>query len=97
MTGVLGAIIGIVMWMLPAGAIQPSLPAERWHLLWIVCALLAAIGSWVGNILWNAAQKRLPLTLSGQMIAFETLRCSMPSSTMAAGRTHLKSWPSFCC
>jgi drug/metabolite transporter (DMT)-like permease len=72
-TGVLGAIIGIVMWMLPAGTVQASVPAERWHLFWIVCALLAAMGSWVGNMLWNAAQKRLPLTLSGQMIVFETL------------------------
>jgi drug/metabolite transporter (DMT)-like permease len=72
-TGVLGAIIGLAMWLLPAGTVQASVPAERWHMFWIVCALLATIGSWVGNMLWNAAQKRLPLTLSGQMIAFETL------------------------
>jgi drug/metabolite transporter (DMT)-like permease len=33
-----------------------------------------AIGaSWLGNGLWNAASKRLPLTLSGQLIVFETL------------------------
>ena len=36
--------------------------------------MVLAIGaSWLGNGLWNAAAKRLPLTLSGQMIVFETL------------------------
>jgi drug/metabolite transporter (DMT)-like permease len=34
---------------------------------------LAIGASWLGNGLWNAASKRLPLTLSGQMIVFETL------------------------
>jgi drug/metabolite transporter (DMT)-like permease len=72
-TGVLGAALGLIVWMLPAGTVQASLPAERWQMFWIVCAALAAIGSWVGNMLWNAAAKRLPLTLSGQMIVFETL------------------------
>lgn len=63
-TGLLGAMLGIVVWMLPAA---------RWHLFWIVSVALATGGSWLGNMLWNAAAKRLPLTLSGQMIAFETL------------------------
>ncbi|WP_244848517.1 DMT family transporter [Caballeronia sp. SL2Y3] len=72
-TGVLGAVLGAVVWMLPAGAVQASVPAARWHLFWIVCFALATGGSWLGNMLWNAAAKRLPLTLSGQMIAFETL------------------------
>ncbi|WP_244813626.1 DMT family transporter [Caballeronia sp. Lep1P3] len=72
-TGVLGAALGALLWMLPAGTVQASLPAARWHLYWIVCFALASGGSWLGNMLWNAASKRLPLTLSGQMIAFETL------------------------
>ena len=72
-TGVLGAVLGAIVWMLPAGAVQANLPTTRWHLFWIVCFALASGGSWLGNMLWNAASKRLPLTLSGQMIAFETL------------------------
>jgi drug/metabolite transporter (DMT)-like permease len=72
-TGVLGAVLGLIVWMLPSGAVQATVSAERWQLFWIVSAALAAIGSWVGNMLWNAAAKRLPLTLSGQMIVFETL------------------------
>ena len=34
---------------------------------------LAVGASWLGTGLWNAASKRVPLTLSGQLIVFETL------------------------
>ncbi len=39
-------------------------------------ALMAAIGlfaSWLGTLCWNAASQRLPTTLAGQLIVFETL------------------------
>jgi len=39
-------------------------------------ALMAAIGllaSWLGTLCWNAASQRLPTTLVGQLIVFETL------------------------
>jgi drug/metabolite transporter (DMT)-like permease len=72
-TGLLGVVLGVVVWMLPAGTVQADVPAARWHVFWIVSVALATGGSWLGNMLWNAAAKRLPLTLSGQMIAFETL------------------------
>jgi drug/metabolite transporter (DMT)-like permease len=72
-TGLLGLVLGAVVWMLPAGTVQASVPAARWHVFWIVCFALATGGSWLGNMLWNAAAKRLPLTLAGQMIVFETL------------------------
>jgi drug/metabolite transporter (DMT)-like permease len=72
-TGVLGGALWLVVLMLPAGTVQASVPAARWQMFWIVSFALALGGSWLGNTLWNAASKRLPLTLSGQMIAFETL------------------------
>jgi drug/metabolite transporter (DMT)-like permease len=72
-TGVLGGSVWLIVLALPAGTVQASVPAERWHLFWVVCLAMAVGGSWLGNALWNAAAKRLPLTLSGQMIAFETL------------------------
>ncbi|SAK63997.1 multidrug DMT transporter permease [Caballeronia fortuita] len=72
-TGLLGVALGAIVWMLPSGTVQASVPASRWHVFWIVCFALATGGSWLGNMLWNAAAKRLPLTLSGQMIVFETL------------------------
>jgi drug/metabolite transporter (DMT)-like permease len=72
-TGVLGAVVWIVLMLLPAGTVQASVAPARWQTFWIVSFALALGGSWLGNTLWNAAAKRLPLTLSGQMIAFETL------------------------
>jgi drug/metabolite transporter (DMT)-like permease len=72
-TGGLGALMWVLFLVLPAGSVQTSVGPDRWQLFWAVSFALALGGSWVGNMLWNAAARRLPLTLSGQMIAFETL------------------------
>lgn len=43
---------------------------------WRFVGLMAAIGllaSWLGTLCWNAASQRLPTTLAGQLIVFETL------------------------
>ncbi|WP_348697530.1 DMT family transporter [Duganella fentianensis] len=44
-----------------------------WGLFWIVNGLLALGASVIGNHLWNIASRKVPLTLSGQLILFETL------------------------
>jgi drug/metabolite transporter (DMT)-like permease len=44
-----------------------------WALFWTVNALLALGASVIGNHLWNVASRRVPVTLSGQLILFETL------------------------
>jgi len=52
-------------WPMPLG------PAPERYL-----ALMFAIGlfgSWLGTLCWNAASQRLPTTLAGQLIVFETL------------------------
>ncbi|CDY78812.1 FIG006442: Integral membrane protein [Caballeronia glathei] len=72
-TGVLGALLWVLVLLLPSGTVQAAVSTERWQMFWAVSLALAVGGSWLGNTLWNAAAKRLPLTLSGQMIAFETL------------------------
>lgn len=75
-TGLLGAALWMVVAALPAGfATAPHGPLadSRWHLFWMLNLGLAIGASWLGNGLWNAASKRLPLTLSGQLIVFETL------------------------
>lgn len=44
-----------------------------WGLFW-TCNLLLALGaSVIGNQLWNVASRRLPVTLTGQLILFETV------------------------
>ena len=59
--------------------------------------LMLALGlcaSWLGTLLWNQASKRLPTSLSGQLIVFETLsaltyaflwRGAMPPAQTLAG------------
>jgi drug/metabolite transporter (DMT)-like permease len=52
-------------WPMPLG------PApERYLALMFAIGLL---GSWLGTLCWNAASQRLPTTLAGQLIVFETL------------------------
>lgn len=75
-TGVLGAALWLACPLLPtamSATLSTPLPAPRWHVFWLLNLGLAVGASWVGNGLWNAASKRLPLTLSGQLIVFETL------------------------
>lgn len=72
-TGALGAALWLVIAVLPSGGPQDELADGRWHTFWLLNLGLAIGASWLGNGLWNAASKRLPLTLSGQMIVFETL------------------------
>jgi len=73
MTGLLGVLLGIAALTVPGSLHQGAMALPRWHMFWLVNLVLAVGASWLGNGLWNAASKRLPLTLSGQMIVFETL------------------------
>lgn len=76
-TGVLALLIGIAAWAFAAagaGAQAASAaPPRDWMLFWTCNALLALGASVVGNQLWNVASRRVPVTLSGQLILFETL------------------------
>lgn len=72
-TGALGAALWLVIALLPPGSLLATLGSARWHTFWMLNLGVAIGASWLGNGLWNAASKRLPLTLSGQMIVFETL------------------------
>ena len=51
----------------------PAHDASGWLRLLAVSGALALFASVIGNGFWNAASRRLPLSLSGQMIVFETL------------------------
>lgn len=50
-----------------------ELPAERWQMFWLVNLAVSILASLFGNWMWNAATRLLPISLSGQMIVFETL------------------------
>ncbi|QQK01456.1 DMT family transporter [Burkholderia sp. Bp9017] len=72
-TGVIGGLCWVTILALPSGTVQAAVPAPRWQLFWVLNLALAIGASWLGNGLWNAASKRMPLTLSGQLIVFETV------------------------
>jgi drug/metabolite transporter (DMT)-like permease len=50
-----------------------SHPAADWTQLIAVSAGTAVLASILGNALWNSASRRLPMTMTGQMVIFETL------------------------
>jgi len=74
-TGVLGGLIWLLVWLLPgdvAGFAEHTARAD-WLRFWTANLGVAIVCSWFGNWMWNAAARRLPVTLGGQMLVFETL------------------------
>lgn len=71
-TGVLSMGLTVIA-LLVAGTSWASSGGRAWGTFWAVNAAVALGASLIGNNLWNVASRRLPLTLSGQMIVFETL------------------------
>ena len=68
---VLAVADGAGLPLLPAGFDFPTGPR-----LWPYVGLMMAVGlfaSWLGTLCWNEASQRLPTTLVGQLIVFETL------------------------
>jgi drug/metabolite transporter (DMT)-like permease len=74
-SGVLALVVGGVLLLAGLGpAPAPAAAAARnAGLFWLVNSALALGASVIGNHLWNNASRRLPVTLSGQLILFETL------------------------
>lgn len=90
-SGVLGALVWLALACLPepltAAMGLKAMPAGRWQMFWCVNMALAFGASWLGNGLWNRASRALPLTLSGQMIVFETL------FALLYGFAYAQRWP----
>lgn len=79
----LGQALGLPL--LPTGFDFPAGPRP-----WAYLGLMLAIGlfaSWLGTLCWNEASQRLPTTLVGQLIVFETL------AALAYAQWHRGQWP----
>ena len=86
--------ISLALWnaLADGGLALPFGPTpQRFVLLMLAIGLFA---SWLGTLCWNEASQRLPTTLAGQLIVFETLaalayafalRGQMPGATTLAG------------
>lgn len=78
----------------PSAAASPTVPAPDWTLFIAISLVLGLVTSWASNAFWNMASTRLPPSLLGQMIVFETIAGiaygavwshALPSWTVLAG------------
>lgn len=72
-TGVMAIVLAAIGVLVAPQAVPTGIAADRWMAFLWVSLFLAVFGSWVANGLWNAATRRLPMSLGGQLIVFETL------------------------
>jgi drug/metabolite transporter (DMT)-like permease len=82
-TGLLSLVLVVPAFLLGGG----SHPRVAWAGFWAVSFAVAIGASVIGNGLWNAASRLLPLSLSGQLIVFETL------FALLYGFLHEGRWP----
>ncbi len=72
--GVLSLVLWpVALWWQDLGHNGNPLPPARWQAFWLVNLTVAILASLLGNWMWNAATRLLPISLSGQLIVFETL------------------------
>jgi drug/metabolite transporter (DMT)-like permease len=87
LTGVATGLLSLVL-VVPAFALGGKAhAASAWSLFWGVSFAVAIGASVIGNGLWNAASRLLPLSLSGQLIVFETV------FALLYGFLHEGRWP----
>lgn len=75
-TGAISLVVGGIAYAIFHADVTGAAGAASgrdWTLFWICNGLLALGASVIGNHLWNIASRRVPVTLSGQLILFETL------------------------
>jgi drug/metabolite transporter (DMT)-like permease len=68
-TGSQALVLAVPAFLLASG----THPASKWLYFAGVMSAVALFCSVIGNALWNRASRLLPLTMSGQLIVFETL------------------------
>ncbi|PIB93629.1 DMT family transporter [Caulobacter sp. FWC2] len=87
LTGLATGLLSLVL-VIPAFALGGKVHAPpAWGWFWMVSFAVAIGASVIGNGLWNAASRLLPLSLSGQLIVFETL------FALLYGFLHEGRWP----
>jgi drug/metabolite transporter (DMT)-like permease len=70
----LAGYLGFLIWSSVGGGGGFELPfGPRPALYVVLMVLIAFFASWLGTLCWNQASQRLPTTLAGQLIVFETL------------------------
>lgn len=75
------------LYWVASGATQSSPWGSRIDAFIGLMVAIGLLASWLGTLLWNQASQRLPTTLSGQLIVFETL------AALAYGYAWRGQWP----
>jgi drug/metabolite transporter (DMT)-like permease len=89
-TGIIALVVAALAVALGYGGVTGGTSAaggRDWSLFWTCNVLLALGASVIGNQLWNVASRRVPVTLSGQLILFETL------FALLYGFLYRQAWP----
>ncbi len=70
----LAGYLGFLLWSSAGASATFALPfgPRPWAFVGVM-AVMAFFASWLGTLCWNQASQRLPTTLVGQLIVFETL------------------------
>ena len=71
--GISTGLIALVMALVALGVGGHAAAGRDWLRFWGLIALVATAASVIGNQLWNIACRRVPVTLSGQLLLFEVL------------------------
>lgn len=75
-SGLIALLIGaacMAVWHADITGAAGVASGRNWSVFWMTNVLLALGASVIGNHLWNIASRQVPVTLSGQLILFETL------------------------
>ena len=72
-SGLVAVPIGAASLLFFHAGVTDAVTGRDWALFWVYNGLLALGASVIGNQLWNIASRRLPVTLTGQLILFETV------------------------
>jgi drug/metabolite transporter (DMT)-like permease len=99
--GLCTGCISVLLWLIASifrfSAVDLSLPENTQTLFWITNMMLAVVSSWLGYLAWNLCSRRLPVSLTGQMVVLKPFsRCYMVLSIHSAFRISRKVPPLRC-
>lgn len=82
-TGFAALLMSALVVLVQPELLPTDLAPERLTLFMLTALFMAIGGSWVANTLWNASAQRLPVSIGGQLIVFESL-CALLYSYLIA-------------
>lgn len=82
-TGFVALLLTVVVILAQPQLLPTDLSSGRLSIFLVTALFMAIAGSWVANALWNASAQRLPVSIGGQLIIFETL-CALFYSYLLA-------------